>query len=87
MFYKNGLGELMSVTYATEGGFEVIDRTPLFPLRTGDSNNPNNAQYVIAGDDQRFLMYQAFGASDDGPAREYVVVENFPEELKERVGN
>ena len=65
----------------------MIDRTPLFPTRTGDSYNSLKALYEITRDDQRFLMYQATGASDDRPAGEYIVVENFSEELKQRVPN
>ncbi len=87
LFYKNVLGQLVSVTFSTEGGFEVIERTPLFPTRTGDTYNVLKALYEITRDDQRFLMYQATGASDSRPAGEYIVVENFPEELKQRVPN
>jgi len=85
LFYKNGV-ELVSVTYATEPSFRREREVVLFTLPPG-STFFNVVTYDVSPDGQRFLMYafpDAFGESS-GP--ELIVVENFFEELKAKVGN
>ena len=53
-------------------------------------HSTTNQFYDVLPDDQRFLMARRLqrtaGSEDSGPLR-FVVVQNFFEELKERVGN
>ena len=50
----------------------------------GFRTNSRHPQYDVTRDDQRFVMIRHSGAGD---ARELIVVENFFEELKAKVGN
>ncbi len=66
--------------------FEVGERRRLFSVD----------QFILSGaytpfdispDDQRFLMVRAAGIGDEGPASALILVENWFEELKAKVGN
>ena len=87
LFYKNSSLELAAVTVSTDDGFEVQERRALFTLPVGSSYSGLRTEYDITRDDQRFLMLRAAGATDEQPVGQYFVVENFFEELKQRVGN
>ena len=66
--------------------FEVTDRTVLFTIRPKVlfRQSEQYALYDVASDDQRFVMIRLRGAREAG---QLIVVENFFEELKARVGN
>ena len=87
LFYKNAGGQLVAVAVTTDDGFQVTARTPLFTLPPGSSFYPHRATYDVTRDDQRFLMIRAKGATDDRPIGQYVVVENFLGELRQRMGS
>ena len=69
----------------TGASVEVGDRKVLFPVEQY-FGSVNYTSYDVSGDDQRFLMMRAFGAGDVG-ASAVIIVENWFEELKAKVGN
>ena len=86
VFYRNGAGEMVVAGVVTRPTFEVRSLQVLF-----DSSpytfNPDNRLYAISPDDQRFLLFRVDVFGDDRPEPELIVVENFFEELKAKVGN
>ena len=87
LFYKNAARELVSVRVDTDGDLQVLGRETLFTLHAGASYYRQYAQYDVTQDDQRFLMYRLAGGLSAPVTDEYIVVENFQEELKARVPN
>jgi hypothetical protein len=87
--YLNEGGQMVAVAVNTESAFSISKETPLFStsgyLRpTGSSVGTfNHPVYAVAPDDQRFLMIK-MPPNTEG---ELIVVENFFEELKAKVGN
>ena len=63
--------------------FHTGERRSLFSL-DGYRNNAFRHQYDVTPDDQRFVMIRRVGGEDVG---ELIVVENFFEELKAKMGN
>jgi serine/threonine-protein kinase len=84
LFYKNEERRLIAVRVSTDEGFEIVDRLPLFDLLPGDSYSPGGATYAVSRDGE-FLMVVAPGADEEAPGG-FIVVENFLEELLEKVG-
>ena len=76
LFYVNGANQLVAVEVLPGPTFG--ERRPLLQLPRG------SVAYAVAPDDQRFLVMHE--RTDEG-ARELIVVENFVEELKAKVGN
>jgi serine/threonine-protein kinase len=78
---------MMSARVETEPSFRVTGADELFvvdpDVLIGDGTN----FYDVSADDQRFLMGREVTASATGDAPEYVLVQNFFEELKRRVPN
>jgi len=68
--------------------FRVGDVEPLFPLDLGpESSTFDNARrYAVGPDNQRFLVTRPVGEPDVG-SEVVVVIENFLEELRQRVPN
>ena len=87
LFYKDGSRNLVAAAVTTDPVFATLDRRPLFTLPRGASYSYQRAQYDVAADDQRFLMFQAIDAAGEGGLGFLIVVENFFEELKAKVGN
>jgi serine/threonine-protein kinase len=87
LFYKNSTRELVSVSVTTDDGFRVVERRALFDLPVGSSYNGAAVEYDISRDDQRFLMLRSAGATNQQSLGHYMVVENFLEELLQRVEN
>ena len=84
LFYLSGDREMMAATTRVQGGeLRVIDRTRLFELSPGMLVGDRTTQYDVAADG-RFLMLRT--ASDDEDASRFVLVRNFLEEVKARVG-
>ncbi len=88
LFYVNGAGEMVAAQVVTTPSFSVGERRVLFPIRAGYVNSNNHRAYNVSPDDQRFLMvrFAGSGDEDDAPGA-LIVVENFFEELKAKVGN
>ncbi len=85
LFYRNGANELVVVTIDRASGsiFQWTDQNTLFSVDQFVTAG-NRHQYDVASDAQRFVFLQF--ASDASPT-EVIIVENWFEELKERVGN
>ncbi len=81
LFYK-GSGNLMSAEVLPGPTFVTGERRVLFSTRLFLSN-PFHQQYDVTADDQRFVMIRNRVAEE---ASELIVVENFFEELKAKVG-
>jgi Tol biopolymer transport system component len=86
LFYKNAARELVAATVRTDPSFAVVEREPLFTLPLGASYYAFHSQYDISQDDERFIMFRTPGAAEAANVSELVVVENFFEELKAKVG-
>ncbi len=90
LFYVNGSQGLVAASIETEPGFRVLEQETLFTIPSGYLFGPSVNFYDVAPDDGRFLMgrnYQGEGAEDGGGGPTLILVRNFFEELKERVGN
>ncbi len=81
LFYK-GSGNLMVVEVLPGPTFVTGERRVLFSTR-GFRSTPFHQQYDVTPDDQRFVMIRNLGGQE---ASELIVVENFFEELKAKVG-
>jgi serine/threonine-protein kinase len=79
LFYVNLAGELVVVEVRPGPPFSVGERRPLFRVPQGGV-----FLYDVGPDDQRFLVLRPETVDGD---RELIVVENWVEELKARVGN
>ena len=90
LFFVNNSGEMMAAQVETASGFRVRERQTLFQVPQGYEGRPNNnfvvGLYDITSDDERFLMVRGFAASDEA-ANEFILVQNFFEEVKARIGN
>ncbi|MCH7717783.1 MAG: protein kinase [Gemmatimonadetes bacterium] len=87
LFYKNASRDLVAVTVRTNPTFAVVGRRELFTLPTGASATAQHAQYGITRDDTRFIMFRTPGTAEGVVTERWIVVENFFEELKAKVGN
>ncbi len=74
---------LMSVEVLSGATFVYGEPRALFPV-VGLRRDRNHPQYDITPDDQRFVMIRNRGVNE---TPELIVVENFFEELKAKVGN
>ena len=89
LFFVDRQRRMIAAHFETGPEFEVVARETLFALR-GELYVPIDAGddfYKVAPDDQMFLMARAVGAtySDDG--QRLRVVQNFFEELRQRMGS
>jgi serine/threonine-protein kinase len=82
LFYMDGDGMLVAAQVATSGGFAVGRQQVLFSLEPF-SIAPYHQSYAVTQDDQYFVLLQESGA---GQAPDLVVVLNWFEEVKERMG-
>ena len=87
LFYVSG-DAMIAATIETEPEFRVVGRDTQFTIPPEILVSSGTPFYDVA-DDQRFLMGRVFrggeGESDVGPR--YILVQNFFEELRQRVGN
>jgi hypothetical protein len=82
LFYR-GSGNLMVVDVLPGATFVTGERRVLFSTQ-GYRWAPTHQFYDVTLDDQRFVMIRNVGSDDD--TGELIVVENFFEELKAKVG-
>ncbi len=83
LFYRRLGGDFMSVEVLPGPTFVTGERRVLFSAQ-GFRSAGSHQQYDVTPDDQRFVMIRNLGGADAG---ELIVVENFFEELKAKVGN
>ncbi len=83
LFYK-GSGNLIVVEVLPGATFVTGERGVLFSTRRFGSSNPLHQSYDVTPDGQRFVMIRNLSSEE---ATELIVVENFFEELKAKVGN
>ena len=88
LFYVSGAGEMMVAQVETRTAFRVGERRALFRLGDEYMMGTGGSYYDVAADDQRFLMVRQAGVDDEEEpeAPKYILVYNWFEELKERVG-
>lgn len=90
LFYIDGTSE-MTAAQVDAGGegrasFRVSERVPLFSVRERQLYfSPNYATWDVTRDGKRFIMVQLTGG-DEQRAHDLVVVENFFEELRSKLG-
>lgn len=81
LFYRSGDGGMVAVRVTTGASFEMGEQTVLFP----DSlylRGAGHAMYDVSPDDQRFVMFRTVDTEGT-----LILIQNFLEELKQRVGN
>jgi serine/threonine protein kinase/Tol biopolymer transport system component len=83
LFYVNANDEMVVVPVATEPSFAPGTPRVLFST-VGYRHDGTHRAYDVTSDDQRFLMIRLVEGSAD--ASELVLVQNWFEELKQRVG-
>ncbi len=84
LFYRGG-GELVSVEVLSGTTFVTGEQRSLFSLDGFEDRLDGARQfYDVTPDDQRFVMIRR---RDAGDASEVILVQNFFEELKSKVGN
>jgi serine/threonine-protein kinase len=82
LFYVNGANELVAVEVSTDPKFVAGQQEVLFGL-DAYQGNAAFAMHDVAPDDQRFVMMRIGG--EQGDDSELILVENWFEELRERV--
>jgi hypothetical protein len=85
LFYRSGDEDLMVTDVVTAPTFKPGQPRVLFSLR-GYYRSVNHAHYDITADDQRFVMIRTTGLGRTVTG-DLILVENFLEELKAKVGN
>jgi serine/threonine-protein kinase len=89
LFYINGSGEMVAAGVRTTAStFEVTNQRALFQVSDrGLDGATNYASWDVDVDDQHFIMIQ-FGAGDTtAGANQFVLVQNWITEVKERLGH
>jgi hypothetical protein len=76
---------MVAAEFTTDAGFQLVGLETLFTLPVGAVMNTADF-YDITSDDQRFLMARLY-ADTEAPTTQLILVQNFFEELKERVPN
>ncbi len=84
LFYVNADGRMVAAQIRASTVVDVTERGVLFDVTPFILDN-NYTNFDISLDDKRFVMERAIG-SDSGGAGALVMVENWFEEVKERVG-
>ena len=65
----------------------MTERQTLFPVPPNQYLLPNNdTPYDISPDDRRFLLMRRAGSGDEAPQTALILVENWFEELKAKMG-
>ncbi len=85
LFYLNGNAELVAAEVVTTPAFSVGERRPLFSA-VQYYRGPNARHYDVTPDDQRFVFVGPADIAGGESARVLILVENFFEELKAKVG-
>jgi len=83
LFYRNGANELVAVQFTEDPTFATVREDVLFSM-DGYLTARGHAMYDVSPDDQRFVMLRM---GDVGSDSELILVENWAEELRQRMGN
>ena len=65
----------------------VVERRVLFSVPDGIYFANLSTSYDVTGDDQRFLMARIAGTGEEQDQGELILIQNFFEELRGRIGN
>ena len=84
LFYVNGANELVAVQVSSDPGFAPGQQEVLFSV-AAYLRNPGVTMYDVSPADRRFVMFRF--DDDDPVAPELILVENWAEELRQRVPN
>ncbi|MEE8147578.1 MAG: hypothetical protein V3T24_08245, partial [Longimicrobiales bacterium] len=88
LFFLTSDGGFMAAHVETTPSFRVTETERLFELPPGTSEGLAAGWYDVTTDDQRFLMARVPQAeTGDSDVPQLILVKNFFEELKQRVGN
>jgi len=87
LFYVTPDRNLVAVQIDTGSDFRVVATETLFTVPTDIYLGVAADPYDVASDGQRFLMARLYSSGPEGAGPTYVLVQNFFEELKERVPN
>jgi len=84
LFYRNGANQLVAVQFTDDPTFVVVQEEVLFSMADYLPSN-GTPMYDVSPDDQRFVMLRI----DDRrtTTSELILVENWFEELRARMGN
>jgi hypothetical protein len=86
-FSTDGSGQMMVAEYATDNGFRVVSRRPLFPVKGLRLGQGQTLQpYDVTRDGKRFLMVRSAQSGDAGARERLVLVRNWFTELARTVG-
>jgi hypothetical protein len=78
---------MMAAQVRTTPTFEVTERQTLFSVPPSQYLLPANyTGYDLSPDDRRFLLMRRAGSGDEAPQTALILVENWFEELKAKMG-
>jgi serine/threonine-protein kinase len=83
LFYRNRANELVSVQVSAGSSFAWDRQVVLFSM-DGYLRGAGHPMYDVRPDDQQFVMLRI---NDEAEANQLILVENWAEELRERVPN
>ena len=83
LFYRNGANQLVAVEVTDDPTLRVGQQEVLFSMADYLTSN-GHPMYDVSPDDQRFVMLRMGEEGVDDT--ELILVQNFFEELRERVG-
>ena len=83
LFYVNGANELVAVQMSADPSFAAGRQNVLFSV-VDYRRYPGYPQYEVTPDDRRFVMLRI---EDLGSATELILVDNWAEELRQRMAN
>jgi eukaryotic-like serine/threonine-protein kinase len=86
-FSTDGSGQMMVAEYATDNGFRVVSRRPLFPVKGLRLGQGQTLQpYDVSRDGRRFLMVRSAPSGAVGAKERLVLVRNWFTELARTIG-
>ena len=85
LFYRNGANELVAVQVSAGSSFAWDRQDVLFSMADYLLGN-GHPMYDVSPDDERFVMLR-IGNEENAAASELILVTNFFEELRQRMGN
>jgi Tol biopolymer transport system component len=90
LYYESAAGEMMAVRFDDTSGFRVLELTVLFTIPDDIVGRTTwgAGTYDVTPDGERFLMVRRVPVDPNEDRREprWILVQNFVEELKEKVG-